>query len=154
MCIRQLSPKEEKVKADFAKCGLVEMCIETATLSTASELFLVTKPALYRIENTNSYLLFGDPVDYTTVIKQLQESSKDPEALKRMMGQAREKEERVIDGEAGEEGAEEAVVESEINEEDLKLIMTESKVSRDEAAKALREAGNDVIQALVNINKL
>ncbi|ELA41631.1 uncharacterized protein VICG_01379 [Vittaforma corneae ATCC 50505] len=162
MCSRQLSQKELKLKDEFGKCGLEEMCITTATLSTSNTLFLVNKPALYKIKNTNSYLLFGDPVDYTTVLKQLQESSKDPETLKRMMEGESKVEEAEINGEANAKNdveeiskkVEDVKIDSfEFKEDDITLIMSESNISREEAIKALSNANNDVIQALVNLNK-
>lgn len=149
MCSRQLSVKEQKLKEEFGKCGLEEMCIETATLSTTEQLFVVTKPALYKIKNTNSYLLFGDPVDYASMIRHLQESSKDPEILKKMAGE----EESVIDGEAGEVVEEAVEEEGEVDEQNINIVMEEGKVPRDVAVKALKEAGNDLIQALVNLSK-
>lgn len=161
MCSRQFSQREAKIKEEFGKCGLEEMCITTATLSTSNMLLLVNKPAMYKIKNTNSYILFGDPVDYATVLKQLQESPKDPEALK--MAEDKSKLEEVeIDGEANTENVvgdiskkvEDIKIEpTEFKEDDIKLIMNESKISREEAVKALSDANNDVIQALVNLNK-
>lgn len=165
MCSRILSPKELKLKQEFEKCGLEEICASNATLSTEKNLFLVNNMALYKIKNTNNYLLFGDPMDYSSVLKQLQESAKDPEKFKQMM-ELKEKEEKEIEIDGEQNEVEEKEVEevakkveelnfesTGMNEKDIKLIMDESKISREEAIKALKEAKNDVIQALVNLNK-
>lgn len=161
MQTRQLSEKELKLKQKFARCGLEEIPINMATIAMSTNLFLVNDPVLYKIKNTNDFLLFGNPVDYSSVLKRLQESVKDPETLKNM-GEEEEEEETVIDGEAqglakqtenlsigslGSLGTEE------VKEEDIKLIMKEGEISKEEAIKALSEAENDVIQALVNISK-
>ena len=52
-----------------------------------------------------------------------------------------------------EEEVQEQVEIPEFNEDDVQLIMNEVKITKEEAIKALKNAKNDVIQALVDLNK-
>lgn len=150
MATRILSQKELNVKKIFEKCGLEEIAIDSATMGTMKSLYIVNNPVLYRIKNSNSYLLYGDPMDYSSILEQLKESAKDPEKFKKMMEERmQQEEETVIDGENTVEETEEEA----LNEDDINLIVSEVKISREEAIRALKEANDDVIQALVNLNK-
>lgn len=159
-----LSPKELKVKKEFEKCGLEEISIQSATLGTSDSLFLVNGAVLFKIKNTNNFLLYGNPVNYTNILNQLKETAKDPEKFKELMKEklkSEDNEEKVIDGDAVDESVDEVTRATEkmniettsANEDDISLIMSEVKISRAEAIEALSKANNDVIQALVDLNK-
>ncbi|KAM0680960.1 hypothetical protein GINT2_000742 [Glugoides intestinalis] len=159
-----LSAKELKVKREFEKCGLEEISVQSATLGSSDSLFLVNDAVLFKIKNTNSFLLYGSPVNYTNILNQLKETAKDPEKFKEMMKEKLKREgneENIIDGDAVEDEIDEItkatekmnIEPSSFNEDDVNLIMSEVKISRAEAIEALSKANNDVIQALVDLNK-
>ena len=127
--------------------------------------YMINGALLYRIKNTNNYLLFGEPVNYSSILEKLKNSANNPEELKKLFGENmdlnKESEaEREIEGEPQEDEQEnievsvnEQMEETDYNEDDVKLIMSEAKISKEKAIEALRLAKNDVIQALVDLNK-
>lgn len=166
MATRSLTPREEKLKEQFNGCGLELIAMENVTLGNKDSIYMVNGAILYRIKNTNSYLLYGEPVNYSSILEKLKNSSNNPEELKKLFGEQMGGEtelegERQVEGEMEVEGEIEAgsVIEREVegaetyNEEDVELIMSEVKITKEEALKALKSAGNDVIQALVDLNK-
>lgn len=160
---RVLQPREEKVKKEFSVCGLEKINIENATMGNKDSVYMINGALLYRIKNTNSYLLFGDPVNYSSILERLKNSANNPDELKKLFSENmdldREQEEiKEIEGEP--EIQEETDLEIqkqessiEYNENDVQLIMDEAKISKENAIEALKNANNDVIQALVDLNK-
>lgn len=160
MATRVLQPREEKVKKDFSACGLEKIEVDNATLGNKDTVYMVNGALLYRIKNTNSYLLFGDPMNYSSILDKLKSSVNNPEELKKLFSENMNLDaepEREIEGEEIEEAATEEIQEQseqlELNEGDIQLIMSEAKITREEAVQALKNAKNDAIQALVDLNK-
>lgn len=173
--MRSLSPREEKLKEQLNGCGLEKVAVDNVTLGNKGAVYMVNGAVLYKVKNSNSYILFGEPVNYTSILEKLK--NKSPEELKKLfaesgVGAGEETKEQEENSELEEEkhvhgescnhfGAVESqgvVNENELGEDepsasDVDLIMKEAKISKEEAVKALIAANNDVIQALVDLNK-
>lgn len=146
MATRLLSPKEQKVLGCFAKLKPEPVEVSQVTLGADTDLYTLADPVIYRLPSTDSYLVFGE-VKRSMSLDQMKKWLEEHMQAK--------KDENVIDGEAGHEDVPDLCPQdkAEPSEEDIKLIMDQVGISREEALEALRKASNDVVNALVELNK-
>lgn len=146
---RALTSKEKKVLARFDALKPVSVDTDQVSLSAGGSMYSIREPALFKIPNSNSILIFG-PIMESPSIEQMNKLMSEHLLKKMTEKQANdemEQTEPVIT--EIENKTDEAI----LNEKDVELIMEHGNVSREKAIEALRESNMDAIAALVSLNK-
>jgi nascent polypeptide-associated complex subunit alpha len=122
--------------------------------------YTVDKPVAYRIDGTDSILVFGGLKNsinieqlrkmYQTKMGEMKEKEDDEVASEREekedanVGEPDEKEAEAAHGNDGS---------SSVKEEDIKLIQSQISAKREDIIQALTDSGNDVVTAMMKLSK-
>ena len=112
-------------------------------------LFIINKPEVYKSVNSETYLVFGE-----ATVQDLNAAAQTSamENLKNQEAPNLEKEQPLAEpAKQAEETAEEPVDETGVEPKDIELVMAQSAVSRARAVKALKNANNDVVNAIMSL---
>jgi len=143
---------EKKVRKALAKLGMTKVeGVNRVTLRQKDNYILVVKdPEVFTSQQTeNTFIIFGE-LTFDDPEKKLAK-----EEIEKMRAEGEK-----IKPEAKAENTEtieivdenEEVSEEGLDAENIDTVMTEANVSRQKAVRALKAAGNDVVQALMNLS--
>ena len=143
---------EKKVRKALAKLGMTKVeGVNRVTLRQKDNYILVVKdPEVFTSQQTeNTFIIFGE-LTFDDPEKKL---AKDEIEKMRAEGERIKPEAKVDNTETIEIVDEnEEVSEEGLDAENIETVMTEANVSRQRAVRALLAAGNDVVQALMNLS--
>jgi nascent polypeptide-associated complex subunit alpha len=143
---------EKKVRKALAKLGMVKVeGVNRVTLRQKDNYILIVKdPEVYTSQQTeNTYIIFGelsiDDPDRKLAKEEIEKMRAEGERVQPTSTSDKKETVEIVDesGEASEEGLDAASIET---------VMTEGNVPRQRAVKALRAAGGDVVQAILNLS--
>ncbi|CRG93794.1 hypothetical protein PGAL8A_00150300 [Plasmodium gallinaceum] len=149
----KMSKGERRARKMLVKLGLkaVPNVHKVIIKKSQKMVFGVSNVEVYKIEGTDSYVIFGDAKtdDLTNSINNFMPDnlSKDPEVpieTETNFESAEKTEEKVQDLD------EEKV--DDVSMDDVELIMSQTKCSRDMAIKALRKNNNDLVQSIMELS--
>lgn len=158
MSMRALTEKEQKVFNRFSNHKLEKIEAKSALFSGAKSNFVINEPAIYKVGNSNSILVFGEPREAMSLdglkqwIAKLQDSMPSESPANGETEKA-----TAVNGEGPgsvSEGEGEAVEsDPRLKESDVRLIIEQVNLPREEVIAALRRADYDVVNALVDLSK-
>lgn len=158
---REHSPRESQLLEKFSsKVTLNPVNATFLSIIKDNSNFLMHEPIIYKIENTDSYLVFGDFVSGYDMNK-MQEQMKQFEDLRV------DEELKPTPCDAGHENCsheDESVPETEeddvleggddkVKEEDVLMLIDQFDISKEEATKALVENKNDPVEAVMYLRR-
>jgi len=144
---------EKKVRKALAKLGMTKVDgVNRVTLRQKDNYILIVKdPEVYTSSQTeNTYIIFGeitiDDPDRKLAKEEIDRMKTEGERVKPEVETQKSDTIEIVDesGEVSEEGLDQANIET---------VMTEGSTTRQRAVKALRAAGGDVVQALLNLSE-
>ncbi|CRH00920.1 nascent polypeptide associated complex alpha chain, putative [Plasmodium relictum] len=149
----KMSKGERRARKMLVKLGLkaVPNAHKVIIKKSQKMVFAVSNVEVYKIEGTDSYVIFGDAKtdDLTNSINNFMPENlpKEPEIPVESevnFESTEKKEEKVKD--LDEEKFDD------VSMDDVELIMSQTKCSRDSAIKALRKNNNDLVQSIMELS--
>lgn len=144
------SRSEKKARKSFSKLGLKPVPgVSRVTIRKSKNiLFVINKPDVYKNPGSDTYIVFGeakieDLSQHATITAAEKFKAAEPAAMGGADAAAKAKPE--------EESDEEEVDATGIEEKDIELVMSQATVSRSKAIKALRNANNDIVNAIMDL---
>uniref|UniRef100_A0AC34FC65 NAC-A/B domain-containing protein n=1 Tax=Panagrolaimus sp. ES5 TaxID=591445 RepID=A0AC34FC65_9BILA len=147
------SRSEKKARKLFSKLGLklVTGVSRITIRKSRSVLFVINKPDVYKSPGSDTYIIFGEAkiedLSHNSLLSDL-ESLKPPALAESTMD--RNVANQPI-AEAEEESDGEEVDATGVEEKDIELVMSQASVSRSKAIRALKEADNDLVNAIMGL---
>uniref|UniRef100_A0A1I8F0Q5 NAC-A/B domain-containing protein n=1 Tax=Wuchereria bancrofti TaxID=6293 RepID=A0A1I8F0Q5_WUCBA len=146
------SRSEKKARKLFSKLGLkpVHNVSRVCIRKSKNILFVINKPDVYKSPGSDTYIVFGE-----AKIEDLSEHARfaAAERLKpndaQLSGQSGRM--NVTRAQQEEESGEDEVDATGIEEKDIELVCSQANVSRNRAIKALKEANNDIVNAIMEL---
>jgi nascent polypeptide-associated complex subunit alpha len=147
------SRSEKKARKLFSKLGLkqVQGVSRVCIRKSKNILFVINKPDVYKSPGSDTYIVFGEAkIEDLSQHAQLQAAEKfkptpDGPTVVATPGGTRAPE--TVD----EESDGEEVDTTGIEEKDIELVMSQANVSRKKAVKALKNADNDIVNAIMEL---
>jgi len=151
------SRSEKKARKLFSKLGLkpVHGVSRVCIRKSKNILFVINKPDVYKSPGSDTYIVFGEAKieDLSqhaqfAAAERVKPNADGPTSMPSMG--------RLTSGAGGgaveEEEDEEGEVDSSgIEEKDIELVMSQANVSRNKAIKALKNADNDIVNAIMEL---
>jgi len=144
------SRSEKKARKSFSKLGLKQVQgVSRVTIRKSKNiLFVINKPDVYKNPGSDTYIVFGeakieDLSQHATLTAAEKFKTNEPTVMSG--GEAVSKEQ------PHEESDEEEVDATGIEEKDIELVMSQANVSRSKAVKALKNANNDIVNAIMDL---
>ena len=143
---------EKKVRKALAKLGMTKIeGVNRVTLRQKDNYILIVKdPEVYTSAQTeHTYIIFGeltiDDPDRKMAKEEIEKMRAEGERVQPVSQTEKKDTIEIVDesGEVSEEGLDAAAIET---------VMTEGNVPRQRAVRALRAAGGDVVQAILNLS--
>jgi len=141
---------EKKARKSFSKLGLKPVPgVSRVTIRKSKNiLFVINKPDVFKNPGSDTYIVFGeakieDLSQHATITAAEQFKNKEPAAFGASELAAKEP--------AQEESDEEEIDATGIEDKDIELVMSQANVSRTKAIKALRNANNDIVNAIMDL---
>ncbi len=142
------SRSEKKARKLFSKLGLkpVHGVSRVSIRKSKSILFVINKPDVYKSPGSDTYIVFGEAkIEDLSQHAQLAdvENFKPPSAnimqnVNRLAPQQEESDTEEVDATG-------------LEEKDIELVMSQANVSRNKAIKALKNADNDLVNAIMEL---
>uniref|UniRef100_A0A914YRJ1 NAC-A/B domain-containing protein n=1 Tax=Panagrolaimus superbus TaxID=310955 RepID=A0A914YRJ1_9BILA len=146
------SRSEKKARKLFSKLGLklVTGVSRVCIRKSKNILFVINKPDVYKSPGSDTYIIFGEAKieDLTQHALSDLESLKPPALAESTIDRsnvARQPAAQV------EESDGEEVDATGVEEKDIELVMSQASVSRSKAIRALKEADNDLVNAIMGL---
>ena len=143
---------EKKVRKALAKLGMTKVeGVNRVTLRQKDNYILVVKdPEVFTSQQTeNTFIIFGE-LTFDDPEKKLAKEEIEKMRAEGEKIQPEAKAEKIDTIEIVDENEE--VSEEGLDAENIETVMTEANVTRQKAVRALKAAGNDVVQALMNLS--
>ncbi|KAJ1297128.1 hypothetical protein BS78_01G354300 [Paspalum vaginatum] len=142
------SRSEKKSRKAMLKLGMKPITgVSRVTVKKSKNiLFVISKPDVFKSPNSDTYVIFGEAKieDLSSQLQtQAAEQFKAPD-LSQMI-------EKPETSGLGQEDNEEEVDETGVEAKDIELVMTQASVSRPKAVKALKNAGGDIVSAIMEL---
>lgn len=144
------SRSEKKARKSFSKLGLKQVQgVSRVTIRKSKNiLFVINKPDVYKNPGSDTYIVFGeakieDLSQHATITAAEKFKAAEPTA----MGGGDVGSKTKVEEESDEEEADATGIE----EKDIELVMSQANVSRSKAIKALRNANNDIVNAIMDL---
>uniref|UniRef100_A0A914X2F2 NAC-A/B domain-containing protein n=1 Tax=Plectus sambesii TaxID=2011161 RepID=A0A914X2F2_9BILA len=147
------SRSEKKARKLFSKLGLkqVQGVSRVCIRKSKNILFVINKPDVYKSPGSDTYIVFGEAkiedLSQHAQLKAAEQFKPTPDgpAVAAAPGGMRAPE--TVD----EESDGEEVDTTGIEEKDIELVMSQANVSRKKAVKALKNADNDIVNAIMEL---
>jgi nascent polypeptide-associated complex subunit alpha len=143
---------EKKVRKALAKLGMTKVeGVNRVTLRQKDNYILVVKdPEVFTSQQTeNTFIIFGeltfDDPEKKLAKEEIEKMRAEGEKIKPEAKAEINETIEIVD-------ESEEVSEEGLDVENIETVMTEANVSRQKAVRALKAAGNDVVQALMNLS--
>jgi nascent polypeptide-associated complex subunit alpha len=160
---KPISRNEKKARKLIAKLGLKPVPgIQRLTIKrTANVIFAISQPDVYRIPNSDTYIVFGE-AKFEDLVSQWQRSAVQNAAASSgydakdshlagagslsdfSMGNSMVESSAVEDSEPQDETG--------LDPKDIETVMKQASVSRNKAVKALKESENDIVNAIMALS--
>lgn len=144
---------EKKARKIMSKLGLKQVAgVSRVTIRKSKNiLFVINKPDVYKNPASDTYIVFGE-----AKIEDLSQQAQMEAAQKFQNAQAAAPSEMGASGTTGhapilEEDEDEEVDETGVEAKDIELVMSQANVSRSKAVKALKNNGNDIVNAIMEL---
>ena len=155
-----LNDKQQRVLDKFAALPTRRIEASQVSFSGGNMMFNIAEPIIYKIENTDTILIFGDIRKSMSMdeIKAWLQSRMSEDASNPLDGEGDDvagEEIEEVDAEAPLKSTEQAHPDDEkLKEADINLITSQMpNVSREEAIETLRKCNYDMVNALVELAK-
>merc|ERR1719445_855130 len=145
------SRSEKKARKAMSKLGLKQVVgVSRVTIRKSKNiLFVISRPDVYKSPASDTYIVFGE-----AKIEDLSQ-----QAQVRAVDQFKNQEASMGAGEtpavqppiAEESEEEEEIDETGVEAKDIELVMSQANVSRGKAVKALKNNGNDIVNAIMEL---
>jgi nascent polypeptide-associated complex subunit alpha len=143
---------EKKVRKALAKLGMTKVeGVNRVTLRQKDNYILVVKdPEVFTSQQTeNTFIIFGeltfDDPEKKLAKEEIEKMRAEGEKIKPEAKAEKTETIEIVD-------ENEEVSEEGLDPENIETIMSEAKVSRQKAVRALKDANNDIVQALMNLS--
>jgi nascent polypeptide-associated complex subunit alpha len=143
---------EKKVRKALAKLGMTKVDgVNRVTLRQKDNYILVVKdPEVFTSQQTeNTFIIFGeltfDDPEKKLAKEEIEKMRAEGDKIKPEAKAEKTETIEIVD-------ENEEVSEEGLDTESIETIMTEANVTRQKAVRALKAAGNDVVQALMNLS--
>lgn len=147
--VAQLNRAEKKARKAMSKMGMkpVPGIVRATVKKSKTILFVVTKPDVFKSASAETYVVFGEVKidDLSAAAKKAAASEFEAPAAAAPAPAA---------APATEDGDDEDEDAGDIKESEIELCMKEASVSRGAAIKAIKGAGGDVVQAILNLTPM
>jgi nascent polypeptide-associated complex subunit alpha len=147
------SRSEKKARKLFSKLGLkpVTGVSRVCIRKSKNILFVINKPDVFKSPGSDTYIVFGE-----AKIEDLSQHAQlsDVESLKPpTLAQTATERSNVINQPVAEEEESEGeeVDATGVEEKDIELVMSQASVSRSKAIRALKDADNDLVNAIMSL---
>lgn len=143
------SRSEKKARKAVQKLGLklITGVNRVAIRKSKNILFVIAKPDVYKNPNGDTYIVFGEAkIEDLTQTEQMR-AAKKFEATEKFMSEISE----VKEAAEQEESDDEEVDETGVEKKDIELVVQQANVSRSKAVKALKNNGNDIVNAIMEL---
>jgi len=145
---------EKKARKIMSKLGLKQVAgVSRVTIRKSKNiLFVINKPDVYKNPASDTYIVFGE-----AKIEDLSQQAQMEAAQKFKAAEASAPSEMGGSGTTGhaaipeEEDEDDEVDETGVEAKDIELVMTQANVSRGKAVKALKNNGNDIVNAIMEL---
>merc|ERR1712212_45616 len=145
---------EKKARKIMGKLGLKQVAgVSRVTIRKSKNiLFVINKPDVYKNPASDTYIVFGE-----AKIEDLSQQAQMEAAQKFKAAEASAPSEMGGSGTTGhaaipeEEDEDDEVDETGVEAKDIELVMTQANVSRGKAVKALKNNGNDIVNAIMEL---
>ncbi|KAG1470864.1 hypothetical protein G6F56_002445 [Rhizopus delemar] len=141
------SRAEQKARKSLISLGLKPVNGITRVTFTRgrSMVFAIDKPEVFKSNNSDTHIVFGEMAVEDMAARAQQA------ALDEQLAADAEKTEEKPAEEAQVEEDDEEVDASGVEEKDIELVVAQANVSRSKAVKALKNNGNDVVNAIMEL---
>jgi len=145
---------EKKARKIMSKLGLKQVAgVSRVTIRKSKNiLFVINKPDVYKNPASDTYIVFGE-----AKIEDLSQQAQMEAAQKFKAAEASAPNEMGGSGTTGhaaipeEDDEDDEVDETGVEAKDIELVMTQANVSRGKAVKALKNNGNDIVNAIMEL---
>lgn len=159
---KPISRNEKKARKLIAKLGLKPVPgIQRVTIKrTATVIFAITQPDVYRIPNSDTYIVFGE-AKFEDLTSQWQRSAVQNAAASSgydgkdsPLNAAGSLGAFPLGNSVAESGIEDSEPQDEtgLDPKDIETVMKQASVSRNKAVKALKESDNDIVNAIMALS--
>jgi len=143
---------EKKARKSISKLGLKLVTgVQRVTIRRSKNImFVINKPEVFKSPASDTYIVFGEAkIEDLSQQAQVQaaEKFKTPEVNPAAEPTAASTVPAAIQEESDEEGVDETGVE----EKDIELVMQQANVTRGKAIRALKNNGNDIVNAIMEL---
>uniref|UniRef100_F6XTZ6 NAC-A/B domain-containing protein n=1 Tax=Ciona intestinalis TaxID=7719 RepID=F6XTZ6_CIOIN len=141
------SRSEKKARKTLSKLGLKLVTgINRVTIRKSKNiLFVINRPDIYKNPVSDTYIVFGE-----AKIEDLSQQAQ-LAAAEKFKNKSTTATESATAVNAVQEESDEEVDESEVETKDVELVMQQASVSRSKAVKALKNNGNDIVNAIMEL---
>ncbi|XP_002126821.2 nascent polypeptide-associated complex subunit alpha isoform X1 [Ciona intestinalis] len=141
------SRSEKKARKTLSKLGLKLVTgINRVTIRKSKNiLFVINRPDIYKNPVSDTYIVFGE-----AKIEDLSQQAQ-LAAAEKFKNKTTTVTESATAVNAVQEESDEEVDESEVETKDVELVMQQASVSRSKAVKALKNNGNDIVNAIMEL---
>ena len=145
----KLNRSEKKARKAMIKLGMkpVEGVFRVTVKRSKSVLFVITRPDVYKNTSNDTYVIFGeakvDDFSAATQASAAKQFTHAPEVAKVAPSSS---------GAHVEEIDESQIDDSGLDQKDIDLIMSQVNCSRGKAVSALRSAGGDIVEAIMQLS--
>ncbi|CAO3676445.1 unnamed protein product [Rhizopus stolonifer] len=142
------SRAEQKARKSLLSLGLKPVNGITRVTFTRgrSMVFAIDKPEVFKSNNSDTHIVFGE-MAVEDMAARAQQAALDEQ----LAADSEKTEEKPVEEEAQVEEDDEEVDASGVEEKDIELVITQANVSRSKAVKALKNNGNDVVNAIMEL---
>lgn len=147
------SRSEKKARKLFSKLGLkqVQGVSRVCIRKSKNILFVINKPDVYKSPGSDTYIVFGEAkiedLSQHAQLKAAEQFKPTPDGPVAAAAPGGVRAPETVD----EESDGEEVDTTGIEEKDIELVMSQANVSRKKAVKALKNADNDIVNAIMEL---